>query len=84
MATLNTTLFGPDICGPGTKKVHVIFNYTGKNVLINKDILCKDDEFTHLTTLIVQPDNTCEVKIDNSQVESAPWKMIGPSCHPRR
>jgi len=32
---------GPDICGPGTKKVHVIFNYKGKNVLINKDIRCK-------------------------------------------
>merc|ERR1712072_971465 len=24
-------MFGPDICGPGTKKVHVIFNYKGKN-----------------------------------------------------
>jgi len=23
-------MFGPDICGPGTKKVHVIFNYQGK------------------------------------------------------
>lgn len=34
-------LAGPDICGPGTKKVHVIFNYKGKNVLINKDIRCK-------------------------------------------
>ncbi|KAF3834834.1 hypothetical protein F7725_027392 [Dissostichus mawsoni] len=34
-------MFGPDICGPGTKKVHVIFNYQGKNHLINKDIRCK-------------------------------------------
>ncbi|KQK83752.1 hypothetical protein AAES_55473 [Amazona aestiva] len=34
-------MFGPDICGPGTKKVHVILNYKGKNVLINKDIRCK-------------------------------------------
>ena len=34
-------MFGPDICGPGTKKVHVIFNYKGKNLLINKDIRCK-------------------------------------------
>lgn len=32
---------GPDICGPGTKKVHVIFNYKGKNHLINKDVRCK-------------------------------------------
>ena len=32
---------GPDICGPGTKKVHVIFNYKGKNLLTKKDIRCK-------------------------------------------
>jgi len=32
---------GPDICGPGTKKVHVIFRYKGKNLLIKKDIRCK-------------------------------------------
>ncbi|ELK31072.1 Calreticulin [Myotis davidii] len=51
-------MFGPDICGPGTKKVRVIFNYKGKNVLINKDIRCKDDELTHLYTLIVGPGNT--------------------------
>lgn len=34
-------VLGPDICGPGTKKVHVIFNYKGKNHLINKEIRCK-------------------------------------------
>ncbi|XP_014669464.1 PREDICTED: calreticulin-like [Priapulus caudatus] len=63
-------MFGPDICGPGTKKVHVIFNYKDNNLLINKDIRCKDDEFTHLYTLIVKPDNTYVVKIDNEKVES--------------
>lgn len=75
-------MFGPDICGPGTKKVHVIFNYKGKNHLINKDIRCKDDEFTHLYTLIVRPDNTYEVKIDNSKVESGnleeDWDFLPP------
>ena len=34
-------ILGPDICGPGTKKVHVIFNYKGKNLLTKKDIRCK-------------------------------------------
>jgi len=63
-------MFGPDICGPGTKKVHVIFNYKGKNLLTKKDIRCKDDEMTHLYTLIVKPDNTYEVRIDNEKVES--------------
>lgn len=32
---------GPDICGPGTKKVHVIFNYKEKNLLVKKEIRCK-------------------------------------------
>uniref|UniRef100_A0A6I8R4N1 Calreticulin n=1 Tax=Xenopus tropicalis TaxID=8364 RepID=A0A6I8R4N1_XENTR len=63
-------MFGPDICGPPTKKVHVIFQYKKKNLQINKDIRCRDDSFTHLYTLIVRPDNTYEVKIDNSKVES--------------
>merc|ERR1712156_786928 len=36
-------MFGPDICGSGTKKVHVIFEHKGKNHLIKKDIRCKDD-----------------------------------------
>jgi len=34
-------MFGPDICGYSTKKVHVIFNYKGKNLLTKKDIRCK-------------------------------------------
>lgn len=75
-------MFGPDICGPGTKKVHVIFSYKGKNLLINKDIRCKDDVFSHLYTLVVNPDNTYEVLIDNEKVESgtleADWEFLAP------
>lgn len=75
-------MFGPDICGPGTKKVHVIFNYKGKNLLTKKDIRCKDDVFTHLYTLVVRPDNTYEVKIDNKKVESGSleedWDFLAP------
>jgi len=63
-------MFGPDICGYSTKKVHVIFTYKGKNLLIKKEIKCKDDEFTHLYTLILNPDNTYEVRVDNEKVES--------------
>jgi len=75
-------MFGPDICGPGTKKVHVIFSYKGKNHLINKDIRCKDDVFTHFYTLIVNPDNTYEVRIDDVKVESGnledDWDFLPP------
>merc|ERR1711963_1373091 len=46
-------MFGPDICGPVTKK----------------EIRCKDDVFTHLYTLIVQPDGTYEVLIDNESAQ---------------
>ncbi|XP_073811933.1 calreticulin-like isoform X1 [Musca autumnalis] len=75
-------MFGPDICGPGTKKVHVIFGYKGKNYLINKDIRCKDDIYTHFYTLIVKPDNTYEVLIDNESVQSGnledDWDFLPP------
>lgn len=75
-------MFGPDICGPGTKKVHVIFSYKGKNHLIKKEIRCKDDVFTHFYTLVVQPDNTYEVLIDNEKVESGSleddWDFLPP------
>lgn len=40
----------------------------------------QDDEFTHLYTLIVKPDNTYEVRIDGSKVESgeleADWDFL--------
>merc|ERR1711971_1418993 len=42
-------------------------NYKGKNHLINKDIKCKDDETTHIYTLIVTPDNKYKVLIDNAE-----------------
>lgn len=75
-------MFGPDICGPGTKRVHVIFTYKEKNHLIKKDIRCKDDELTHLYTLILNSDNTYEVRIDGKKEESGKleddWDMLAP------
>lgn len=38
---MNLFHLGPDICGYSTKKVHVIFNYKGKNHLIKKEVKCK-------------------------------------------
>lgn len=110
---------GPDICGPGTKKVHVILRYKGENKLIKKDIRCKvinlftlfeysfihplslcppppssthtytltkDDEFTHLYTLILRSDNTYEVKIDNKKAEGGSleedWDLLAPKTIP--
>jgi calreticulin len=74
-------MFGPDICGH-TKKVHVIFNYKGKNHLIKHEIPCESDEFTHLYTLIVKPDQTYQVLIDNKEVKKGTfesgWDFLPP------
>ena len=63
-------MFGPDICGSDQHKVHVIFNYKGKNLLIKKEIQCETDQLTHVYTLILNPDNTYEVRIDGTKKES--------------
>mmetsp|Transcript_12128 Transcript_12128/g.16523 ORF Transcript_12128/g.16523 Transcript_12128/m.16523 type:complete len:413 (-) Transcript_12128:339-1577(-) len=75
-------MFGPDICGSSTKKVHVIFTYKGKNLLTKKSIQCETDELTHVYTLILNPDKTYKVLIDN--VEKAAghleddWDFLAP------
>jgi len=60
-------MFGPDICG-ATKRVHFIVTYKGKNHLIKSEIRAESDEFTHLYTLILNPDQTFQVLIDNKEV----------------
>eukprot|EP01147_Barroeca_monosierra_P001824 gene1824-4923_t len=62
-------MFGPDICGQSTRKVHVILNYNGENVQTKKTIPCKSDEQSHLYTLVIRKDNTYEVRIDGDRVE---------------
>nr|XP_033812389.1 calreticulin-3 isoform X1 [Geotrypetes seraphini] len=61
-------MFGPDICG--RKIVHVILHYQGENYSVKKEIRCKDDSYTHLYTLILRPNQTYEVKVDNVKTES--------------
>jgi len=60
-------MFGPDLCGYDIARIHLIFNWKGKNLLKNSDIkLDYDDknEYTHLYTLVLKPDNTYEVYFD--------------------
>jgi calreticulin len=75
-------MFGPDICGFSTKKVHVILNYKGENYLITRDIECKTDDITHVYTLVLKSDNTYEVLIDTESVQTGSlhddWKMLKP------
>jgi calreticulin len=75
-------MFGPDICGSSTKKVHVIFNYKGENKLTSKSISCETDTATHVYTLIVHPDQTYEVRIDGNKKEHGnlvdDWDFLAP------
>lgn len=64
-------MFGPDICG-SSKRTHVILHSEkhGEGLLINKDIPCESDKVMHLYTLVVRPDNTFEVFVDNKSVRN--------------
>jgi len=74
-------MFGPDICGYN-KKIHLIFNYNGKNLLWKKEPRCEDDKLTHAYVVVVKPDNTYEVRVDGSVRESGSlqddWEFLPP------
>jgi len=65
-------MFGPDICGTSNKRTHVIFHYDKKdeNLLIKKNVGTEDNQLSHLYTLVLRPDNTFEVFVDNKSVRS--------------
>jgi calreticulin len=75
-------MFGPDVCGSSTKKVHVIFEHDGTNHLIKKTITAETDQLGHVYTLIVTPDNKYEVRIDGNKKESGSleddWDILPP------
>ena len=65
-------MFGPDICGPSNKKTHVILNYPPKNenLLIKEEVKVESDKLSHLYTLVIKPDNSFEVFIDQVSVRA--------------
>jgi len=75
-------MFGPDICGSATRRVHFIFGYKGQNLLWKKTLPCETDRLTHLYTAIIRPDNTYEVQIDGVKKESGSlyddWDFLKP------
>ena len=72
--TRYTVLFGPDICGYSTKKVHTIFAHNDNNLLNKEEVQCPDDKFTHFYMLIVNPDDTYEIRIDGETKASGKLK----------
>jgi len=75
-------MFGPDICGYSTKKVHTILSYKGKNHPIKKDVPCETDQLTHVYTFILRPDATYSILIDNKDKQSGSlykdWDLLPP------
>lgn len=75
-------MFGPDICGTQTKKLHVIVSYQGQNYPIKKDLDCETDKLTHFYTFILRPDATFSVVVDNRERESgsmySDWDILSP------
>lgn len=73
-------MFGPDICGPGSRKTHAILTYKDVNHLVKREIPCESDRMTHLYTMIIHPDNTYKVLIDGKEKQSgsleADWDLL--------
>lgn len=57
-------MFGPDICGYSTKRIHAILNKNGENVLTTGNTECATDEMTHVYTWIINSDNTFQILLD--------------------
>ena len=61
-------MFGPDLCGYDVSRIHLIFRDQKDNNLLKKDDIKLEydekNEFTHLYTLHLKPDNSAEVFFD--------------------
>ncbi|KAJ0976346.1 hypothetical protein J5N97_018311 [Dioscorea zingiberensis] len=75
-------MFGPDICGYNTKKVHAILTHNGTNHLIKKEVACMTDQLSHVYTFIIRPDSTYSILIDNEEKKSgnitSDWDILPP------
>merc|ERR1719156_71579 len=81
--TVYNIMFGPDKCG-STKRTHLIFQYKGKNVLKKSDLPYKQDGegTSHLYRLVLKPDNTVRVEIDEEKIYEGSikedWELLKP------
>lgn len=80
--SLCSIMFGPDICGYSTKKVHAILTYNDTNHLIKKDVPCETDQLSHVYTFILRPDATYSILIDNVEKQTgslySDWDLLPP------
>ncbi|XP_024538755.1 calreticulin [Selaginella moellendorffii] len=75
-------MFGPDICGSGTKKTHAIIAYNASNHQMKKEVPCETDQLTHVYTLVIRPDSTYSILIDNVEKKQgsieSDWSLLPP------
>lgn len=75
-------MFGPDICGSSTRKVHVIINYKGENHELKSPITAETDQLSHVYTLVIRPDASYEVFVDTESRKKGTlhedWNMLAP------
>jgi len=75
-------MFGPDICGSTTRKVHLILSKKGTNHLLKKQVPAETDEYTHVYTAVLNADNTYQIYVDgeekaNGKIEED-WDILPP------
>ncbi|CAI9781729.1 unnamed protein product [Fraxinus pennsylvanica] len=75
-------MFGPDICGYSTQKVHAILTYKGTNHLLKREVSCETDQLTHVYTFVIRPDATYSILVDNMEKQSgslhSDWDLLPP------
>lgn len=85
-----TIMFGPDKCG-STNKVHFIFRHKNPKTGVYEEKhasnppSAKSDTLSHLYTLIVRPDQSYEILIDNvSELKGSLLKDMTPPVNPEK
>jgi len=78
-------MFGPDLCG--TKSlVHVILTHNDKHLDMKKTISAPSDQFTHVYTFILKPDQTYQVLLDGEEKAAGSiledWDLLPPKTIP--
>ena len=71
--TPSNLMFGPDKCG-STKSTQLLLNHKGKNILKKSDLayMPENDGSSLVNKLVVKPDNTVRVVIDEESPLRAP------------
>lgn len=77
-------MFGPDICGSSTRKVHVIINYKGENHELKSPITAETDQLSHVYTLVIRKDASYEVPPSSTPPALSSYCHLSNSALPHK